>query len=277
MRRATAIKLFCAVGSLLLALYSPLARSESAGQVTHLSGPLFVVKGDGSKHAVGVAAAVDVGDTLVTAERTYARVKFTDNGEVTLRPDSQMKVESYHYAAEAPARDNAFFGLLKGAMRVITGLVGKRGNHDAYRLQTVTATIGIRGTTLFVELQPPAAGVPPETFVRFETGHGVVAPRDNLALQIPVGTEQSVGVQLGRLPVNIPQPPGAPQFQPPPAFPVSSHAPPLATPAGGGSGSLGSPGNAPGNAANAAPDGNNNRPGPASSPVAPGGDDCVVR
>ena len=32
-------------------------------------------------------------------------------------------------------------------MRAVTGLVGKRGDPDAYQMETATATIGIRGTT----------------------------------------------------------------------------------------------------------------------------------
>jgi hypothetical protein len=36
--------------------------------------------------------------------------------------------------------------LLKGGFRTVTGLIGKRGNTDAYKLRAGTATIGIRGT-----------------------------------------------------------------------------------------------------------------------------------
>ena len=34
-----------------------------------------------------------------------------------------------------------------GGLRAVTGLVGKRGDSDAYKLTMPTATIGIRGTT----------------------------------------------------------------------------------------------------------------------------------
>ena len=36
--------------------------------------------------------------------------------------------------------------MIKGGLRTVTGLVGKRGNQDAYRIGTTTATIGIRGS-----------------------------------------------------------------------------------------------------------------------------------
>jgi hypothetical protein len=37
--------------------------------------------------------------------------------------------------------------LLKGGLRTVTGLIGRRGNQNAYRIGTSTATIGIRGSS----------------------------------------------------------------------------------------------------------------------------------
>lgn len=36
--------------------------------------------------------------------------------------------------------------LVKGGLRSVTGLIGKRGNQDSYKIQTSTAAIGIRGS-----------------------------------------------------------------------------------------------------------------------------------
>ena len=40
-----------------------------------------------------------------------------------------------------------FMRLLKGGLRTVTGLIGKRGDQDVYKIGTSTATIGIRGST----------------------------------------------------------------------------------------------------------------------------------
>jgi hypothetical protein len=40
---------------------------------------------------------------------------------------------------------------LKGGLRTVSGLIGKRGNRDAYQMNTATATIGIRGTVFDVD------------------------------------------------------------------------------------------------------------------------------
>jgi hypothetical protein len=148
-RRSLLLSL-CSVFLLSLSGYSYAA----AGKVVNVSGPLFAVASSGAKRVLSVGSEVEQGDTLITEEKTYARVKFTDQGDITLRPGTQLKVDSYVYAQEKPAEDNVALSLFKGALRSVTGLIGKRGNQDAYKLQTATATIGIRGTDYVVEYVP---------------------------------------------------------------------------------------------------------------------------
>lgn len=121
------------------------ASAATAGQVTHLSGTLSVKKADGASKLLAVKSDVQEGDLLTTEAGTYARVKFVDGAEVVLRPGSQLKVASYKFNEAQPQNDNVFFSLLKGGLRAVTGLIGKR-NHDAVSFSTATATIGIRGT-----------------------------------------------------------------------------------------------------------------------------------
>ena len=116
-----------------------------AGEVTHVSGALLVRKADGSSKILAPQSKVESGDLLATAGDTYARVKFVDGGEVTLRPNTQLRIESYVYDQTKPATDSALFNLIKGGLRTITGLIGKR-KPDAYLMRTTVATIGIRGT-----------------------------------------------------------------------------------------------------------------------------------
>ncbi len=218
------MRLFIAIEVLLL-LFCAAARAQTAGEITHLSGPVFAVKADGTQRALSVTSKVEAGDTLVTADKTYARVKFTDEGELTLRPGSQLKIESYSFDKDASDKDGALFGLVKGAMRAITGLIGKRSRNDAYRLNTTTATIGIRGTIIFAELVHLPEGL--QTMVRFEQGFGTVAPLNAPQLLVEVPTNQTFGIQLGQAPIPVPAPPpGLQNFAPPSGFPSSSYAPP---------------------------------------------------
>ena len=111
----------------------------------------MVRKADGVSKILAPKSTVESGDLLATAGDTYARVKFTDGGEITLRPNSQFKIEMFNYDKGVPDKDSAIFSLLKGGLRTITGLVGKRKS-NSYEMRTTTATIGIRGTNYGVLL-----------------------------------------------------------------------------------------------------------------------------
>ncbi len=124
--------------------------AQVAGTVVNLSGPLLAKKADGTVKILSVKSEVEQGDTLVSEKGTYARIKFVDNSEITLRPNTLFKIENFSYDEAKPEADNAFFSLLKGGLRSITGALGKR-NREKVGINTPTATIGIRGTTFIVQ------------------------------------------------------------------------------------------------------------------------------
>jgi hypothetical protein len=147
-RRTQMVKRFC-LGSLALTLCA-LANTvfaQAAGQVQHLSGTLSVQRADGSVRILAQKSEVTPGDVLTTQKDSYAQINFSDGSSMTMRPNTQLKIDAYQFVKEKPEADNAFFRLLKGGLRTVTGLVGKRGNQDAYRIGTATATIGIRGSS----------------------------------------------------------------------------------------------------------------------------------
>jgi len=127
---------------------------EIAGTITHLSGPLIAKKMDGTVKVLALQSTVEQGDTLVTEKRAYARIKFVDNSEMTIRPDSQVKIDSFTFEAEQPKNDSAVFNLIKGGLRAVTGVLGKR-NRERFGLTTPIGTIGIRGTIFIVEYVVP--------------------------------------------------------------------------------------------------------------------------
>jgi len=119
----------------------------NTGSVSQLSGTLSVQKADGSVRILSQKSEIKSGDTINTQKDSYAQIKFSDGGTITLKPNTSVKIEQFQFQAEEPQKDSFIFGLVKGGLRAVTGLVGKRGNQDAYRLGTATATIGIRGTS----------------------------------------------------------------------------------------------------------------------------------
>lgn len=126
-------------------LVSTIAVAGPAARVTQASG-VVTVQRSGGVQVLGVNSTVNSGETLATGNNAYVRLKFADGGDLTLRPNTQLQVTQFNYDERKPAEDNAVFSLLKGGLRAITGLVGKRGNTDSYQMRTSSATIGIRGT-----------------------------------------------------------------------------------------------------------------------------------
>jgi len=206
------------------ALLAPLLAFAQA-TVQHLSGTRSVQRPDGSVLVLAERSDVFVGDVISTERDSYAQLRFTDGGQVTLRPSTQVKIEGYSYVEGQPERDNFAMQLFKGGLRSLTGLIGKRTtNRSAYRMVTSTATIGIRGTDYSaIDIPVPAPGrsapqdlPPPGVYVTVADGQ--------IALTSG-GVEQLVGIgQVGfssniNLPPRlVPPPPNLPQVTPPPTF-----------------------------------------------------------
>ncbi|MGK5078396.1 FecR family protein [Janthinobacterium sp. HLX7-2] len=190
-----------------------------AGTVMQLSGPLMVKKADGKVKLLAIKSEVEQGDTLLTEKETYALIKLIDNSEITLKPNSSFVIEQFTYTAEQPDGDHAIFSLLKGGLRSVTGLLGKR-NKERFEMKTPAATIGIRGTTFVANyVAPPAPGAPsgpvPGLYVQVIDGLIHVAN--------PSGAQNFAAGQFGftsnfqQPPIVLPANPGLP-FAPPPAF-----------------------------------------------------------
>ena len=131
---------------LALALVAAASVAFGAGQVTQLAGTLSVRKADGSVRILSQRSQVENGDTVNTERDSYAQIRFDDGAQITLKPNTAVKIENFKFAEDKPQEDSFLYSLVKGGLRAVTGIVGKRSK-DKYELGTATATIGIRGTT----------------------------------------------------------------------------------------------------------------------------------
>lgn len=172
---AASLALLLGFGALL-----PDAAFAAAGAVTHLSGAVVARRGDGQSQILSVKSEVREGDVVATAENSYARVKFGDGTEVVLRPNTQIKVDAFKFEEQKPREDNVLLSLLKGGLRSVTGLLAKR-NPENFRVQSPTATIGIRGTNfgaLFCQNDcagiPGAGGNPPANGLHVDVSDGAI-------------------------------------------------------------------------------------------------------
>lgn len=163
---------------ILLFCFTCMAFAGGVANVTHLNGVLAARHSDGTVKLLAVNSEVDLGDVLVTERDTHARIKFADGSEIVLRPGSQLKVEKFSFDQAKPESDSLVLNMLKGGMRAVSGIIGKR-NKGAVAYTTPTATIGIRGTHFgALYCHGDCDGI---------SGNGVIAPRDGLYLDVAQG------------------------------------------------------------------------------------------
>ena len=163
-----------------LAGLAPDAAFAAAGAVTHLSGAVVARRGDGQSQILSVKSEVKEGDVIATADNSYARVKFGDGTEVVLRPNTQMKVDAFKFEEQRPREDSVVLSLLKGGLRSLTGLLGRR-SPASFRVHAPNATIGIRGTSFGILYcqddcgkVPGPGGKPPPNGLHVDVADGAI-------------------------------------------------------------------------------------------------------
>lgn len=150
-----------------------------AGEVMMLTGKGSAADGAGNVRLLAKGQSVNGGEVISTGLNSFLNLRFRDGSYILLRPNSRFQVESFVYdgptvtaslkdekkpaesssvevppaasepvtetPAAAPAGSRAFFRLLRGGFRAVSGLIGK-GDRNEYRVASPVATIGIRGT-----------------------------------------------------------------------------------------------------------------------------------
>lgn len=180
------------VASFLLALlFSCVAlAAEDAAQISHVSGTVGIQGSTGAVRLASLNSSVRVGDTVTTEQNSVVRLQFKDGAQITLRPESSYRVEKFRYEPSQPQQDSFISSLLKGGMRAITGLVGKRGNQDAYKNDVKVATMGIRGTRYGVRLceSSEKGGKRVSSCDDIvKIGNGAEVPKDGLFVEVTEG------------------------------------------------------------------------------------------
>ena len=131
---------------LMTVLFSLCAAAHAAvvGRVLVAAGESSIIR---NKQELRVTAGfpVEDQDTLKTGPFSNMQIRFNDESVVSLRDHSLLRIDEFKFTGKQDGTEKAFFNLLKGGFRTITGLIG-RVNKTNYGVKTATATIGIRGT-----------------------------------------------------------------------------------------------------------------------------------
>nr|WP_280811181.1 FecR domain-containing protein [Variovorax boronicumulans] len=127
---------------------APVAELQ-AGFVKSVRGNVQLLSAAGTSRTAAAGDALSSVDRIVTGPDSSAAVVLRDDTTLIVGPSSRMDLKEFHF--DSTTRDGGLLiSLLRGSMRMITGLIGKT-NPDAVRVETQTATIGIRGTDFIVQ------------------------------------------------------------------------------------------------------------------------------
>jgi hypothetical protein len=217
------------------------AAATEAARVLYANGEVSVTKPDGSSLKLTKGDAVAVGSTLVVG-RGKLQVRFVDGALMSFQPNTRFEIQAYQFKSGDASGAKAETRLVEGGLRTLTGAIAKV-NRNAYRMETQSGTIGIRGTQFSTDgqvttlyegavIKRPDSGAPNQRdqiiFAGFSSvGGGALNPasQNNLPAFNPSNNMPHSGPPMSQVfqdispskPENItPRPPPPPLPPPPP-------------------------------------------------------------
>ena len=123
---------------------TPSSAAASVGKVAVSVGEAKRIASSGKTDLLQVGLALSPGDKIVTGQDAVAILVFSDEGRISVRPDSELIIK--HYEVDPKGVNTRIeLELTKGTIRQISGN-GSRSQPEKYRLNTPIAVIGVRGT-----------------------------------------------------------------------------------------------------------------------------------
>jgi len=193
---------------ILLILAFPSWAFADAGEIRFVQGDVRIQQANGTIATAKRSDKIAEGDTIITGPASYAQLAMRDEAILAVRPDTQIKIETYRFSGKEDGNEKGIIGLLRGGFRTITGWIGRQ-NKDAYLVRTPTATIGIRGTDhepLYIP-QPAPGQTPlaePGTYNKVNVGETVIRTASG-RIELSANQAGFASVQPGSAPVRLAQ------------------------------------------------------------------------
>lgn len=168
--------------ALLLFMSAGASATAVFGTVDDMTGSASVTGADGSTSGLSVGMKIYEKDTIKTGADGEVQIATQDGAFLALRPNSEFRIDAYK--AEGGSDDKSFLSLLVGGLRSITGWIGGT-NHDAYRITTPTATIGVRGTDHEVTVVAPGGSDAAGTYETVNDGSTVMKTAQGEVVDTP--------------------------------------------------------------------------------------------
>ncbi len=121
------------------------------GTITQVQGAATATRTAGSV-TLQLNTPVYSDDLLETEANAKILVQFTDGTKLTLGPSAEVLIDEFVFNA-AGGTNNAAIRVTAGAMRLVAGAIEKVGGPQAINVATPVASIGVRGTDFFIEME----------------------------------------------------------------------------------------------------------------------------
>ena len=134
-----ALALSCLLGCSLAAARG----GPAAGTIDFVEGDAIIETKDKQTRLAKAGEPVFASETITTFAAAELHLKMADGGYLSLRENT--KITLTEYVANGGDEDRSLIDLAKGALRSVTGWIGKY-RRSAYGVRTPMVTIGVRGT-----------------------------------------------------------------------------------------------------------------------------------
>lgn len=136
---------------ILLVLAAPaIANADRIGSIKTYRPSAMLLRA-GNEQPAAVGGAIYRGDTIVTGTDGAVGITFMDGAVLSLGPESRFTVDDFLF--KPAEREVSFIStLLRGTATFISGAIGRIAP-ESVRIKTPTASLGLRGTKILVEVR----------------------------------------------------------------------------------------------------------------------------
>ncbi len=134
---------------IFLMLSAEVLAHQHAGVLKKISGEVTIHRGDILVEAHSGLQLMS-NDILITKDKSYAGIIFTDGTTITIGPNTEFNINSYQFEPNVEAYAFSMY-LKKGSAIYNSGKIGKLSPKSVI-ISTPRASVGVRGTRFIIEV-----------------------------------------------------------------------------------------------------------------------------
>lgn len=134
----------------LLFFFVTLNAFANIGSIMALKGSAEIHKKSNDTLTAKAGMTINKGDTIITQNKTRVQIILNDDTIITIGSHSSFQFDNYFF--DGSKQSTLSMRMNRGFFRAVTGQIGKVAP-ERFKVQTSSATIGIRGTDFSVRLQ----------------------------------------------------------------------------------------------------------------------------